>query len=42
MPLYLWEGRTLAGIPQRGEIEAPDELNVRFNLEEKGHYSHSG
>jgi type IV pilus assembly protein PilC len=36
MPLFIWEGRTLAGIPQRGELEAPDELNVRLTLRRRG------
>jgi len=36
MPVFLWEGRTVTGIPQRGEMEAPNELALRTLLTQKG------
>ncbi len=36
MPVYLWEGRTLSGAIQRGEIEVPDERALQVLLRQKG------
>lgn len=36
MPVYLWEGRTLSGTIQRGEIEVPDERALQVLLRQKG------
>lgn len=36
MPVFVWEGRTATGIPQRGEMEAPNELALRTFLTHRG------
>ena len=36
MPKFLWEGRTVTGIPQRGEMEGASELAVRTALRGRG------
>lgn len=36
MPVFVWEGRTVTGIPQRGEMEAPSELALRTLLTQRG------
>ena len=36
MPVFVWEGRTVTGVPQRGEMEAPSELALRTLLTQRG------
>lgn len=36
MPKFVWEGRTVTGIPQRGEIEGASEVAVRTALRRRG------
>jgi len=36
MPRFVWEGRTVTGIPQRGEMEGPSEVAVRAALRGRG------
>jgi type IV pilus assembly protein PilC len=35
MPRYKWEGKTLRGEKKKGELEAPDEANVRTHLRQQ-------
>jgi len=35
MPRYKWEGKTLRGEKKKGEMEAPDEANVRTHLRQQ-------
>ena len=32
MPTYLWQGQDRKGVPQKGELEAPDEATVKAQL----------
>ena len=35
MPVFLWEGKDRTGTPQKGEIEAANESEVRLQLRSK-------